>query len=325
MNALVTLLSLSVAVAPPAKAKFDLLPVKVASFGAAACDGYLYVYGGHSGKTHTYSTEDVIGKFYRVKLSGGAWEELPGGPIAQGLPLVAYKGKVIRVGGMQPRNKPGDKADNHSLTSVASYDPATKKWAELAPLPAGRSSHDAVLVGDKLVVVGGWEMRGAGGTTWHDSAVSLDLAKPGAKWEPIAQPFKRRALGAGVVDGKVVVVGGLGAEGAHLKVDILDPATGKWSEGPAFPGATRNGFSPAACVVDGKLYASGFDGKVQRLAGDRWEYAGAQEVKRLVHRLVPGDDGIVLVVGGTSREDDSRRVEEIRPGKLFDGDRPRPR
>ncbi|MFO0845008.1 MAG: hypothetical protein U0797_21890 [Gemmataceae bacterium] len=324
MNALVTLLSVVAAVAPPSKAKYDPLPVKVASFGAAACDGYLYVYGGHSGKTHTYSTEDVIGKFYRVKLSGGAWEELPGGPIAQGLPLVAHRGKVIRVGGMQPRNKPGEKADNHSLKSVASFDPHTKRWSELTPLPAGRSSHDAVLVGDKLVIVGGWDQRGGGDVTWHDTALTLDLAKPGAKWESIPQPFKRRALGAGVVGGKVVVVGGLGADGAQLKVDVLDPATGKWSEGPAFPGATRNGFSPAACVVDGKLYASGFDGKVQRLCGDRWEYAGSQEVKRLVHRLVPGDDGAILVVGGTSREDDSRRVEEVRPGKLFDGDQ-RPR
>src|SRR5262245_15547042 len=136
MSALITLLFLPPAAEAPTKAKFDPLPVKVASFGAASCDGYLYVYGGHSGKTHTYSTEDVIGKFYRVKLTGGAWEELPGGPIAQGLPLVAYKGKVLRVGGMQPRNKPGEKADNHSLTSVASYDPAAKKWSELTPLPA---------------------------------------------------------------------------------------------------------------------------------------------------------------------------------------------
>ena len=58
--------------APPAKSKFEPLPVKVSSFGAATTDGYLYVYGGHCGKTHTYSTVDVTGRFFRVKLAGGA-------------------------------------------------------------------------------------------------------------------------------------------------------------------------------------------------------------------------------------------------------------
>ncbi len=315
MNPLVTLTFLALVTTAPleAKSKFDLQPIKVSSFGAASCEGYLYVYGGHSGKTHTYSTEDVIGKFYRVKLSGGAWEELPGGPIAQGLPLVAYKGKLIRVGGMQPRNKPGDKADNHSLTEVAMYDPATRKWTQLPPLPEGRSSHDAVLAGEQLVVVGGWNQRGSAGVTWHDTTLVLDLTNPAAKWQAIPQPFKRRALGAGYVDGKVVVVAGLGADGPSGRVEILDLKSGKWTEGPAFPGSARNGFSPAVCVTGGKLYASGMDGKLHCLVDGKWEQVGIQQIKRLVHRLVPGEAGTILVVGGNSREEDSRRVEEIRP------------
>ena len=56
------------------------LPYAVSSLGAVECDGYLYVYGGHAGKTHTYSTKDVLGTFHRLKLDGGAkWEELPAG------------------------------------------------------------------------------------------------------------------------------------------------------------------------------------------------------------------------------------------------------
>ena len=52
----------------------------MSSLGAVECDGYLYVYGGHAGKTHTYSTKDVLGTFHRLKLDGGAkWEELPAG------------------------------------------------------------------------------------------------------------------------------------------------------------------------------------------------------------------------------------------------------
>src|SRR5262249_47107205 len=132
--------------------KFDPLPHKVSSLGACFSDGYVYVYGGHTGVTHTYSTETTTGKFFRAKLGGGKWEELTAGPAAQGLALVAHKGKIYRIGGMQPRNKPKEKPDARSLTDFAVYDPKTEKWADLTALPEGRSSHDAVVVGDKLYV-----------------------------------------------------------------------------------------------------------------------------------------------------------------------------
>ena len=69
------------------------------------CDGYLYLYGGHAGKTHSYDTKSVLGTFHRLKLDGGAkWEELPGGPIAQGMNLGHYA-KSIR-GPKQTKPKP---------------------------------------------------------------------------------------------------------------------------------------------------------------------------------------------------------------------------
>lgn len=104
--ALALLPTAAVAAESRAEAKvFPPLPVAVSSFGAAVADGYVYVYGGHAGKTHEYSTESVSHKFFRLKLDDPkVWEELPGGPGLQGLALVAYKDKIYRVGGMQPRN-----------------------------------------------------------------------------------------------------------------------------------------------------------------------------------------------------------------------------
>ena len=128
-----------------APARLAPLPVGVSSLGATVCDGHLYVYGGHAGKTHSYDTQTVLGTFHRLPLTpGGKWEALAGGPIAQGMNLVTQRGQVVRVGGMQPRNAPGVTADNHSLTECASYDPKAKAWTALPPLPAGRSSHDVV-------------------------------------------------------------------------------------------------------------------------------------------------------------------------------------
>lgn len=175
--------------------KLPPLPAAVSSLGAIACDGYAYIYGGHAGKTHSYNTKSVLGTFHRLKLDGGTkWEELPGGPILQGMNLATHGGKVYRAGGMQPRNVPGTPADNYSVAEAAVYDPKACKWEKLPDLPAGRSSHDLVTVGDKIVVVGGWTQKGKGEKSdWLDTALVLDLAATKLEWKSVPQPFQHRA------------------------------------------------------------------------------------------------------------------------------------
>ena len=300
-------------VAPPVADRHERLPVRVASLGACVAGEWLYVYGGHCGKTHTYSTKDVIGRFFRVKLTGGAWEELPAGPIAQGTALVADGAAVIRVGGMQPRNEPGTPADNHSLTSVARFDPVTKKWQALPDLPTGRSSHDAVIHDGKLYVVGGWAMHGKGkNSVWHDRVAVLDLRAQKPSWTTLPQPFQRRALSATLCNGKIYVAGGLDASGkTTLEVDVFDLASGKWSKAPELPGTDRLGFSPQICALGDRLVVSTLDGRVHELGKDGWKFVTKQEVKRMVHRVVPGGPKRALIVGGFSSLQDAQRVEEI--------------
>jgi N-acetylneuraminic acid mutarotase len=313
--AVVVLAAPAFATDPARPPEFPAMPKAVSSFGAVACDGYLYLYGGHAGKTHSYDTESVLGTFHRLKLSGGAkWEALPGGPIAQGLNLTAQGGKVYRVGGMQPRNKPGDPTDNVSLAECARFDPKVGKWEELPALPAGRSSHDVVTVGDKLVVVGGWQMKGKGNVSvWHDTALVLDLSAAKLEWKSIPQPFKRRALTASAVGTKVFVVGGLGAEGGDRRVDILDVATGKWSEGPELPGSDRVAFSPTSCTVSGRLVVNTSEGPVYRLTekGDAWEKIGECAKKRIVARLIPFGADRVILLGGASGGANADSLEVI--------------
>lgn len=302
--------------APVAAADYPALPAAVSSLGAIAADGSLYVYGGHAGKTHSYDTKSVVGSFHRLKLEPNAkWEELPPGTIAQGMNLAARGGTVYRVGGMSPKNAPGEKSDNVSLATVQKFDPKVGKWESLPDLPAGRSSHDAVVVGDKLVVVGGWQMNGKDGkSTWHDTALVLDLAKPEAKWESIPQPFQRRALTAAAVDGKVYVFGGLTSDAKSVRtVDVLDVATGKWSTGPEFPGANRVGFSPAATVVGGRAILSTSDGSVYRMLADAsgWEKVGESKSKRMVHRIVPLGSDSILLVGGAGGPDGNHAELEV--------------
>jgi N-acetylneuraminic acid mutarotase len=292
------------------------LPTAVSSLGSVACDGYLYVYGGHAGKTHSYDTQTVLGTFHRLKLDGGkAWEVLPGGPILQGMNLATHAGKVYRIGGMQPRNLPGTPTDNISVATCARFDPKLGQWEAIADLPAGRSSHDVAVVGHKLIVIGGWDQKGhSGKAIWHDTALFLDLSEPTAKWQSIPQPFKRRALTMATVGSKVYAIGGLGADGADRRVDILDVVTQQWSSGPVLPGSERVAFSPCAAVVKGRVVVNTSAGPVFRLqeGGTAWEKVGDAHTKRMVARLIPLGEANVILVGGAGGGKNVDAVEVIR-------------
>lgn len=294
--------------------KLPPLPIPVSSLGAVASAGQIYVYGGHTAPVHTYSTEAVTGRFFRRPLDGkAAWEELPSGPGLQGMNIAAHRGRIYRVGGMDPRNKPEEPAENFSVASVACFDPATKTWADLPPMPEPRSSHDVAIVGDTLYVVGGWNMLGHDGEEWCDTMLSLELGNPGSGWKTAPQPFVRRALIAAVNDGKLYVIGGFtDEEDISLDVDIFNPVTGAWSKGPALPGDSMNGFAPAACTIAGQIHVSIADGSIHRLTADgsRWEPVAAV-VPRIVHRAVPDGDSHMILVGGAANAANLDLVERV--------------
>jgi len=307
----------------PAKAEaeesvsaYPALPEAVSSFGGAVCDGYLYVYSGHTGGEHEHSRDNLSQKFLRIKLDGGKeWEELPMETPLQGLPLVAHGGKLYRVGGLNAKNADGEDEDLHSVAEFSSYDPAAKKWTALAPLPEARSSHDAVVIGDKLYVVGGWTLDGDRKGTWLDTAWSIDLKDPAAKWEAIAKPnFRRRALAAAQWNGKLVALGGMDEKvNISRQVNLLDPATGEWTELAELPGEDMDGFGAAAWNLDGKLFASGTQESLYRLADDGKSWEAVLELKqpRFFHRLLPAGDATLLSIAGASFEGHLANIEEV--------------
>jgi N-acetylneuraminic acid mutarotase len=299
-------------------APFALLPEAVNSFGGAVLGDWLYVYSGHTGATHKYHNGTTTKHFRRLSLKDKkTWEELPCGPALQGVALLAHHAKLYRVGGMSAQQKPGDPVDLVSVAEFARFDPVLKSWTEMPPLPAPRSTHDAVVLGDKLYVIGGWSMRG--GDSAHaqflEDALVFDLASQGARWETLpAPPFQRRALAVAAIKGKVYVIGGLEEDGQVVKsVAIYDPAKKTWQEGPPLPGSKLQGFAPSAFGVGEKLYVSGADGLLHRLsdAGDTWEPAGKLAVPRLTHRLLPGIAQDLLAVGGNFAGAPVRFIESI--------------
>jgi hypothetical protein len=282
------------------------LPQAVDSFGGAVLGDWLYVYGGHTGKTHKYSTETASKHFRRLSLRDGkAWEELPCGPALQGVTLMAHGGRLYRIGGMAPHNPPGAPSDLVSVADFARFDPTSKTWTDLPRLPTPRSTHDSVVDGDKIYVIGGWSMKGGDSSNaeFMDSALVIDLARQGAEWEKLpAPPFRRRALAVGAIEGKVLAIAGLNEDGEVVRVvDVFDTTAQAWSRGPDLPGSKRQGFAPSAFAVSGMLYVSGIDGQLLRLASskDRWEVVGTLATPRLTHRLLPGIAHDLLAVGGS--------------------------
>jgi hypothetical protein len=296
------------------KTAVPAMPEHASSFGAVACDGWLYVYGGHTADTHDYSTKTVSGKFSRINLSDPKqWETLPGGPALQGLNLAAWHGRIYRVGGMAPKNADGKDEDIRSVTDCAVYDPATKVWTPTAPLPEARSSHDVAAVGDLLVVAGGWTLTGdSDKAKWFEAALVMDLSADKPVWKKIKQPFQRRALIAAAFDGKVWFLGGFLTESeATLAVDIYDLKTDAWTKGPDLPGPEMNGFGPAACVADGTLYVGVADGSLLALnkTGDGWNRVG-HTTPRIVDRIVP-DGHKVLILGGATGQKQTDLIEAV--------------
>ena len=163
------------------------------------------------------------------------------------------------------------------------------------------------MIGRTVYAAGGWHMKGGDEeSTFLKDAVAFNLDKPEDGWKSIPQPFQRRALSVASHNGKLYVLGGLVGGGMTVdrNVDIYDPATGTWSQGPALGGGGRTeGFGTSAFEVAGRIYYSGASGRIFRLndAGDGWEAIGGWGLPRLTHRLLPGLNDTIIAVGGNAR------------------------
>jgi Kelch motif len=302
------------------------LPEPLSSFGAVVADGSLYIYGGHTGTEHEHSAANLSNHFRRIQIDGTdtasgrpEWEELPMQTPLQGLALVTHNGRIYRMGGMNARNAtPADKADVHSSAEFAQFDPSTGQWTALAPLPAPRSSHNAVVIGDRLYIVGGWTLSGKSKGSWQADALLYDFTNSEAGWQTLPKPpFKRRALAVSHWNGRLVAIGGLDEAGeVSQRVDVLDTEKGEWSEGPELPGAGLAGFGGSAWNLNGRLFVSGLRGIVYRLndVGSAWEEVACKARGRFFHQLVPGPGGGLLAIGGASRTGHLADIEWIDVG-----------
>ncbi|HWO13243.1 MAG TPA: kelch repeat-containing protein [Polyangiaceae bacterium] len=296
--------------APLATVSVDVMPVGLTTIGATELDGAVYVLGGYAGTPHAYSRRDQSREFYRFDLVKHAWQSLPSvGPI-QSAVLVNDGRYVYRVGGMVAKNDFGQPEDMHSLPDVERFDTQKNAWQPLAGLPAPRSSHQALIDGTTLYVIGGWTLKGGMyDSEYQQSLARCDLSAPRCEWTIEPMPFPVRAHGAAVFQRKLYVIGGLTPEGSTDAVHVYDLEARTWSEGPALP---EGNMTACAAVFGGRLYANGGDGNIYRLTpdGSAWHVAGQLEFPRLFHAMIAAPSGL-LALGGVPSASRGGRVRHV--------------
>ena len=285
------------------------LPEAVSSFGAAVNNDWLYVYSGHTGKAHQHSRENLSDTFARLNLTKPTeWELLEMETPLQGSALVSSGENLYRVGGLQPLNSRQEDDELHSVDEFARFDPASGQWTTLPPLPAARSSHDAVALDGKIYVVGGWTLSGDRSGEWQTAALVYDTAAGDkGEWNELPlPPFQRRALALATWQNRIWVLGGMD-EYADIQRTVysFDPSTNTWAEGPAMPGDDMQGFGISAWGLDSGLYVSGTDGILYRLAepAGAWEAVAELETPRFFHRIMPTGREVSLAIAGASMMD----------------------
>jgi hypothetical protein len=122
-------------------------------------------------------------------------------------------------------------------------------------------------------------------------------------------PLNRDHLGAVLVGGEFWALGGRAGGRNHARVDIYDPESDTWREGPPLPEPTSGA---AEAIVDGVIYVSGGEDPAAAIVdrhwrldtafadGDTWE---ALPPPPLAVHGVPGVsvDGRFLVIAGSTR------------------------
>jgi len=301
---------------PLAAAEPPLLPESVTSFGAAISGDDLYVYGGHTAEPHEYFQQAQANTLWRLNLKASQqWESLGNGPRLQGLAMIAHGNQLYRIGGFTARNHQGEEQDLWSQAAVACYDSRKHKWHPVTSLPEPRSSFDAALLDNQIVVVGGWQMQGQHKKKWHKTAYTLDLTKANARWQALPEPpFQRRALAVATHNGKVFSVGGMQPMGGPTtRVDIYDPISKCWTLGPPLPGKAMEGFGCSAFSTGEFLYVSTLSGQLQRLAKDAksWQFVQQLKRERFFHRMLSTSDKQLLLIGGASMSQEKFRAIDV--------------
>lgn len=233
----------------------------------AAAGGKMYVFAGLA------PGWKPIGMVYEYDPATDKWTKKKQMPLlSHHVAITEHRGKIYAFGGFKyPDSSPAAWAP---IDNAWEYDPAMDTWKALAPLPTKRGSPVAVAVGDKIYVIGGANTPpgakdpGVHPQRPHRSVGTVEEYDPVTNtWrERSPMPTPRNHATAGVVNGKIYVIGGrVGAafiSSGSSNIDVVeeyDPVTDSWGPPRAKMPSARSAM--ASGVFGGRIYVSGGEGQ----------------------------------------------------------------
>ena len=200
--------------------------------------------------------------------------------------------RLYVVGGFTAvTNKPTDE--------VQVYDLQTQQWSTASPLPNPRGGHVAVVLDDKIHILGGGnDLSTLADHSQYDPATDT--------WTELAPlPRDEGSPAAVVTDGKIYVIGGRSGTSDFGDVYIYDPATDTWTNGPEIEPRGTAG----AVVYCGGIYLFGGESQAERknlesvlrldLRGKAWDSVTPMPDPRKFARAVLFNNSIYIVGGST--------------------------
>jgi N-acetylneuraminic acid mutarotase len=116
---------------------------------------------------------------------------------------------------------------NRPVAAVRRYDLNKRAWTSVAPLPAPRGGHAAVVLNGRIHVIGG----GNSVSTIDDHSVYDPAANT---WSERARlPRRMGSPAAAVLDGRIYSIGGRSGPNDFGDVHIYDSKADRWKPGPA--------------------------------------------------------------------------------------------
>jgi non-specific serine/threonine protein kinase len=245
------------------------LPTARQNMASTVLDGTIWVVGGLEkgsvGSRRLEGYDPVI----------NSWKAGPDLPVRLHHEMVVtYKDELVVIGGWIPNG-----SDPSAKVSDQVFALRAGKWVRLPSLRRPRAAGAAVVVGDRIVVVGGQA---------NDRLVDDTEVFDGKRWSEGAKiPTPREHLAA-ASDGRFVYAVG----GRHLSpaknsaaLERYDPAADRWQRLPNMP-TPRGGLG--AAIVSGHVVAAGGEtptdvlGKVESydIASNHWSSAASMRTPR---------------------------------------------
>jgi N-acetylneuraminic acid mutarotase len=210
-----------------------------------------------------------VGMVYEYDPPSNKWtKKKPMALPAHHLALTELNGKIYVFGGFT-EGKIGKLAAWTPINNAFEYDPVNDSWKALAPMPTKRGAAVAATVAGKMYVIGGATTApGATNPAIHPTVAQRVLSTV-EEYDPAANtwrtgspmPTPRNHTAAGVVDGKIYVIGGrigaafIAASSDLANVEAYDPATDTWGRPLAKMPTARSGLDVG--VYKGRIYVAG--------------------------------------------------------------------